>query len=453
MGRAYVPGHEHDLFLSYAHDEAEWVGAFRQSLDKAIRTRLGRPASWWQDVSDLRGGQLWRKEIGDAIQEAVAFLAICSPTYLERPYCQQECETLRANLGAATDPSKLEDRLLKVIKTPSVDNAHLDFFHELQHGIEFFNKAGDEYATSSHDFEFQITQAARWIAEILQRKRNAKTPVYVAQCAADMADDRTALAKQLEVYGYNVTTVYSTMGGTRLIDNIDRAEWSVFLIGDVYDAYAERQLRQAIDLGKPVACWIHPVRAKSAGPQQQEFIKLVHSIPTRHELFGHASIRGVIEELRRLLNPTKEPEPLTSASARYGNVFLLYDSADSKVAGEIRNVIRDQDMAVFTPTPDPSTHRQLMTECDGVLLYRGAAAQPDNWLLQSFPHVYCADQFYPERRHPLKARTFFLADPSPLAQYPGVEIIPFTGEVKPEALKPFFDRMQGSVARSADAGR
>jgi hypothetical protein len=116
-------------------------------------------------------------------------------------------------------------------------------------------------------------------------------------------------------------------------------------------------------------------------------------------------------------------------------------------------VIRDQEMAVFTPTPDPSTYRQLMTECDGVLLYRGAAPQPDHWLLQSFPHVYCADQFYPERRRPLKARTFFLADPSPLAQYPGVDIIPFQDEVKGATLKPFFDGMRGEQARPSDAGR
>jgi hypothetical protein len=54
---------------------------------------------------------------------------------------------------------------------------------------------------------------------------------------------------------------------------------------------------------------------------------------------------------------------------------------------------------------------------------------------------------------PLKARTFFLADPFPLLGYPGVDVIPYTGEVKPEALQTFFDRMRSSVARSADAGR
>ncbi|MFN7925895.1 MAG: toll/interleukin-1 receptor domain-containing protein [Bryobacteraceae bacterium] len=445
MGQAYVPGHKHDLFLSYAHDEAEWTDAFRKHLDKAIKTRLGRAASWWQDSSDLRAGQIWRDEIEAAIQDAVAFLAVCSPIYLERPFCHQECETFRDHHGAAANPANLKDRLFKIIKTPSVDGSHDEFFGEVQYA-KFFADTGNEFAPASPEFDHQIIQTAKWIAEVLQRKRNAKTAIYVAQSAADMADDRAALAKQLEVYGYNVTTEYSTMGGARLKNAIDKAEWCVFLLGAAYDPYAERQLRQAIDLAKPIACWIHPVHSKSAGTQQQDLVKLVHSIPTQHELFGHPSVRGVIEELRRLLDATSEP-----VAPQSGNVALLYDSdTDSQAGAHLRKIIADEKLIPVIPaTPDLSS---LMAACDGALVFRGAAR--DTWLDQNFPHVHCADMLYRNGRQPLKARTFYVSEPDRLAaKYSGVDIIPFQGEVKPEALKPFFDRMRGAQARSADAGR
>ncbi len=68
---AFVPGHPHDLFLSYAHDEADWAASFRTRLERAISIKLGRPVSFWQD-GDLRIGQVWRDEIETAIRDTAA---------------------------------------------------------------------------------------------------------------------------------------------------------------------------------------------------------------------------------------------------------------------------------------------------------------------------------------------------------------------------------------------
>jgi hypothetical protein len=97
-------------------------------------------------------GNLWYAGIEATIKDAVALLAVCSPTYLERPFCHRECEIFRDHHGASEDPRPLKDRLLKVIKTPSLDGAHLDFFSEVQH-LEFFGKTGDEYPPKSAEFE------------------------------------------------------------------------------------------------------------------------------------------------------------------------------------------------------------------------------------------------------------------------------------------------------------
>ena len=76
-----VPGHKHDLFLSYAHAEAVWIEAFRKALCDEFQVRTGEAVTFWQDSQTLRAGQNWKIEIEDGIRNAAAFLAIVSPLY------------------------------------------------------------------------------------------------------------------------------------------------------------------------------------------------------------------------------------------------------------------------------------------------------------------------------------------------------------------------------------
>ena len=44
---AYVPGFDHDLFLSYAHgDSREWIGALENSLRQELKQALGTIEIW-----------------------------------------------------------------------------------------------------------------------------------------------------------------------------------------------------------------------------------------------------------------------------------------------------------------------------------------------------------------------------------------------------------------------
>ena len=72
---AFVPGHKHDLFLSYAHAEAAWTDAFRKALCDEFQVRAGEVVTVWQDSRDLRVGQKWATEIEEGIRNAAAFLA------------------------------------------------------------------------------------------------------------------------------------------------------------------------------------------------------------------------------------------------------------------------------------------------------------------------------------------------------------------------------------------
>jgi len=61
---AFVPGYEHDVFVSYAHgDNREWVGRFVDRLRSKLNEKLGDSAEVWLDETKLRATRDFRQEI------------------------------------------------------------------------------------------------------------------------------------------------------------------------------------------------------------------------------------------------------------------------------------------------------------------------------------------------------------------------------------------------------
>jgi hypothetical protein len=55
---AYVPGFEHDLFISYAHgDDRDWINRLIDRLRPALKRLLGSEAQIWIDDDNLRASQ------------------------------------------------------------------------------------------------------------------------------------------------------------------------------------------------------------------------------------------------------------------------------------------------------------------------------------------------------------------------------------------------------------
>src|SRR5207253_6224621 len=103
----YLPGYQHDIFISYAHvdnavvsEEAGWVTRFREHLDLQMSKRVGRMGAVkiWQDPA-LEGGQLFDKTIEDAINNSAIFIALTSSGYLASEYCKQEVCWFQAKAG------------------------------------------------------------------------------------------------------------------------------------------------------------------------------------------------------------------------------------------------------------------------------------------------------------------------------------------------------------------
>src|ERR1700704_1266442 len=90
---AYVPGYDHDIFISYAHgDDREWINRLLDRLKPAIKRRLGVEANIWIDDDSLRKSRDFRQEIPNCLRSSAVFLFLPSPTYIRSPYCvSEEC--------------------------------------------------------------------------------------------------------------------------------------------------------------------------------------------------------------------------------------------------------------------------------------------------------------------------------------------------------------------------
>ena len=107
---SYVPGFDHDIFISYAIvDDAKrsgvesgWVSAFVKTLEISLSTaigRLGRLEPWW-DRTHLSENQPLDKQIQQALERTACLVVILSPGFLESPWCPKELQTFRGAIAA-----------------------------------------------------------------------------------------------------------------------------------------------------------------------------------------------------------------------------------------------------------------------------------------------------------------------------------------------------------------
>ena len=89
---AFVPGFDHDVFISYAHgDDREWINRFVDRLRPALG-RLLPGSDIWIDKDDLRKSRHFETDIPANLQSSAVLISLVSPTYIDRRYCvHHEC--------------------------------------------------------------------------------------------------------------------------------------------------------------------------------------------------------------------------------------------------------------------------------------------------------------------------------------------------------------------------
>jgi len=104
---AQSPEYEHDIFISYAHndnyglaDRPGWVDVFEETLDNWLRKRRGMGnLRIWRDKRRMDGNTLFDEAIRNAIDTSAIFLALTSRNYLLSDYCGREMRRFHQHHG------------------------------------------------------------------------------------------------------------------------------------------------------------------------------------------------------------------------------------------------------------------------------------------------------------------------------------------------------------------
>jgi hypothetical protein len=455
---AYVPGLEHDLFLSYAHEDVAWVSALQEQLTERLLHRLGCTCEAWHDKNKLRTGQNWPAELDRAIRASAAFLPILSRSYQESKWCEKELEAFR---DEADKHGGLETggygRVLKVLEFPWRDNAHEGFFSQYQH-VCFFdrdNKTGQERELkhTSAAFRKAVDKLSFHIEKLFDAMLRGTEKVFVARTAVDATEEREAIIREIRAAGYALSpppdgAIPKGLDRKTLCQFMDETRVTVHLLGAAFESGIREQIDLAIEAEKKVVFCLTRGHESATGEQRKlidEIRENKWNLPKeKRELLESRSPVSLRRDLVSLLAP---PRPTCAAAQDCAaRVYLLYDPSteDAGFVCRVQDAIRDREqMAVEVPQAPTDAfspaaeHERRLRECNGLLLYYEKA--PPKWLSRNFADLLNAEDR--EVRRELKSKAMLVGG-EPIV-CPGLTVIQRTDPFEVEQLEPFLAPLRG----------
>jgi hypothetical protein len=228
---AYLKSFDHDIFISYAHDdnvpdregEKGWVERFAQQLSIRLLRRFGEPVDIWRDPV-LKRSQLFDRVIEKAVQGVGVMISLITNRYLHSEYCQQEikwfCDKAEQEPGGLIVDDSV--RVFPVL----LYNIPPESWPEACHGTSAFpfhdasdTDFGEPLDPDSDAFSKQLRRLVDELHAVLTRlKQREAAPalddadaspasdftIFMASSSDDLRPIRRQMSKKLEQQGITV---------------------------------------------------------------------------------------------------------------------------------------------------------------------------------------------------------------------------------------------------------
>lgn len=425
---AYVPDHQHDIFVSYAHvddllfpgTEQGWVTTLIESLQMLLAQKLGRrdAFSLWMDHQLSRHSQL-TPEILDNLNKTATLLVILSPGYLASEWCLREKDSFLA---------RLEGRVREGSRIFIVERDKVDFedrppqFSDLL-GYRFWVQEGagepprvlgspwpDPKNSKNMPYFDELTRLAANIADELKKLRaeaereppaalvSASEPAPAPTVAAPSGDDRPtvflaevtddldpeleSLRRHFEQAGVAIlpaTWYPREPAAFQQALDADLARTKVFvqllsaLPGKrppgLAQGYVRLQHERAVAAGLPIVQWhsrdLDP--ATVADPEHRSF------------LMGATVMVTGLEELKREVvdRALAVPAPQPAAALMDALVFIDAEAGDSELATAVADLLSARGLSCVLPlrSGSPAEVREDLEQnflfCDALIVVWG----------------------------------------------------------------------------------
>jgi hypothetical protein len=462
---AYVPGYRHDCFLSYAHKDAAWVSALQEQLTERLLLRLGSECEIWHDENKLRTGHDFAAELDHAIRASTTFIAVLSRSYQASAYCEQELDAFLEEAANAELETGGYGRVLKVIRFPWLDDAHLGFHSKYQH-IPFFERdprTGQEreFKHTSEPFRKAVDKLGFHIEKLFEAILRGMEKVFVARAAGSAAEERDLIVREIKAEGYALSppplgAIAKGLDRAILKKYIDQARATVHVLGAEADPAVRLQIDLGLEAGKR-AIFCLARGAESASGEQRSLIDQIREnrwglSPGTWDFLDSRSPSVRLQDLLGAL--ARERTGAVSGPAVNGQrdtkrVYLLCDpttTEDANFAREVQSQIREKEDRIQVDLPPLATgslspgaqHERLLGDCDGLLLYREKA--PSKWFSRNFMDLVTAGDR--EGRRELKSRAMLLRGEN--VAYPGLTVIQREDPFDLRQLEPFLASLRDS---------
>jgi hypothetical protein len=438
---AFIPGYDHDIFVSYAHvDDAcllddqpiGWVAKLVELLRKKLAQRFGRPEhfSLWFDTYDLRGNHTVTDEIAARVRGAALFVAVLSPGYVASRWCLEE-----ARLFGLT-PGDLRQRVFVVhlsgedISVPPVlsgrrayrfwyrDRANQPRIFAIptphHDEVDYFRQIEDLACDLYSQCHVMCAGSIKKTIEVPGRAASvlpavAGSVVLLAEVTDDLEFKRAEVRRYLEAHDVRVLPEQTYPLGSAdfsaaLDADLAPSQLFVQLLGpiegkrprDLPGGYCWLQLESAKRRGVPVLQWRNPELDLSSveWPRQREILELATVQATSLESFK----RTIIDALTPA---SLIPSPRRGVANR-PLVFLNTEARHRAIAIQIRDAIgsrADWAEPLFEGPAEELREdlEQNLIECDAmVMLY----ADNPSWARAQLRQFR---KLSPRREHPVIA--------------------------------------------------
>jgi hypothetical protein len=480
-----VQGFEHDMFVSYAHQDnvpavgrdSGWVVTLVTELEREVRQRLGRKEfGCWMDYQ-LDENLPVSNELVLRVQKSATLLVVISPTYLNSAWCRRERESFLENLADRVgrgDVFVVNPFAVPYESFPSEFGSPAGFsFSSIDPrtriartfdiGLGVSSSLAEQYATAVVNLSEKIAKhikrlsgANRDLSEsAIIAMREPTTYAFVARSTEDLEEREEELKAYLGQMGVGVLPQlhYSQSNEPEfeqsMLSDLARSKVYLQLLSTVRgremdfaagQRYAGYQHKVALQSGKPIMLW----RDRSLDVSGVKD-------PSHQALLEKARACGIEEFKRAASEEAHREPPLPRRVTSKVMVFVNADAADRDLARRVGRTLQDlNEIEVYYPltsgTPEEvrTDLEDTLRTCDGVLLIYGATnARWIRYQLQQSRKVIA------QRDHPLNALAVCHGPPPEDKGDLGVEIrnlvtLDCRKGIDPKVLQCFVDTLQGA---------
>ncbi len=424
---AFVPGYEHDVFVSYAHVDDEplpgekhpWVSYFIDKLGKGLAMKLGRPDNFelWSDHK-LGGNMPITPTLVSALEKTASIVIVLSPGYVASEWCRREKETFLRLVRNRTRSTA--DSEVFVVELDELEREERpDELRELI-GYKFWTKEGlavsarrmhdaglpqevHAYAANFNDLVHALAKKLRLMAKAASDKESpegrapalalGKKPVFLAEYAHDLRAARDDVRRFLDQSRIPVLPSFRyPVSPERFQEALDadlqKCELFVQLLGDeppdhwgapdLPHGYVGLQYDRAVELEKCILQWHDGAQrpiGEIAHPDYRAFLETLERKAT-------LSIGALEEFKKRVVSEYERPALVAKPRPESPVVFVDCDRSDDPLALELEQLILKHNLVCIRcpRLGDPKEVDEELSasieECEGSIVVFGDITPP-----------------------------------------------------------------------------